>query len=152
MQTSQVNHFKIYSAKFYVAEIYFYFFFAILTFLAARSCESSRAPAPPRLMVTGHPSLALTPLGTGSTIGPRKAGWVVNVHMQSHTVTLHLCSKHLYSPRSFRCNFLCPVHTYVCHTWLPSSLARTHSGPSPGGNSYYGRSRNCARSPLQRIP
>lgn len=48
---------------------------SILTFLAARSCESSWTPAQTCLMVTGHPHLALTPLGTGCAVGPREAGW-----------------------------------------------------------------------------
>ena len=52
------------------------------------SCESSWAPASPRLMVTGRPSLALTPLATGSTVGPRKAGWELT-HTCRHTWSLY---------------------------------------------------------------
>lgn len=54
-------------------------------------------------------------------------------------------------PVSFCCNFP-RAHTHVCHTWLPSSRAHTHSGPSRGGNSYCGRSHSSAHSPLQRVP
>lgn len=123
----------------------------ILTFLAARSCESSRAAATPRLMVTGHPSLALTPLGTGSTVGPWEAGWE-STHTHTRQFTLMLKDPLFAKFCSFTRNFLCPIHTHVCRTWLLSSLAHTHSGPSHGGNPSYGHSRTSAHSPHRRIP
>lgn len=73
----------------------------ILTFLTARPCESSWAATTPRLMVTGHPSLALTPLGTGSTIGPWEASWRPHTHARTQTHnSLLSCRKILYLPVS----------------------------------------------------
>lgn len=140
------NLLSICTVKFDFADINFLF---IHTFPAAMSCESSWALAPPRLMVTGHPSLALTPLGTGRTVGPQQAGW--ESHAGTHRHFTFMFKAHLL-PVSLLFNFLGPIHTHVCHTWLLSSLAHTHSGPSHGGNSNYGHSHTSAHSPLQRIP
>lgn len=94
--------------------------------------------------------------GTGSA-GHRKLHRSPEGRLQVHahrstqktdTLRLNLSFKAL----SVRGNFLGPVRAYVCHTWHPSSLDRTHSGLSRGGNSHHGRSRSSARSPGQRIP
>lgn len=63
-------------------------------------------------MVTGHPSLALTPLGAGSTVGPRKAGWESTCTRNTHThYHFSLVFKASLLPVSFCCNFLRPTHT-----------------------------------------
>lgn len=125
-------------------------FLLILTSLTARPCCPSWASTAPCLMVTGHPSLALTPVSTGSAIGPWEACWELTYTCRHTQFTLMFKAPLL--SVSFSCNFLCPIHTHVCHTWLLSSPAHTHSDLSLGGNSNYGHSRTSAHSLLQRIP
>lgn len=121
-----------------------------LTSLTARPCGPSWASTPPGLMMTGHPGLALTALGTGSTVGPRETRWKSTNTCRHAEVSL-MCKVSLL-PISSSSNFLCRIHTHVCHTWLLSSLAHTHSSLSHGDNPNCGRSHTSAHSLLQRIP
>lgn len=122
----------------------------VLTFLTSEPRESSWAATTPRLVVTGHPRAALTTPGTGRAVEPRKAGWW---SVEGNPI---ISGKSSILPHSCHCSFFIPLpphtSTHVCHTWLPSSLADTHSDPSCGGNWNCGHSRTSARSGPRRIP
>lgn len=98
---------------------------SILTFLTARSCEPSWAPATPSFMVTGHPGLAPTPLGTGSTVGPREAGCGMDTHIYTQSVYSQVQS-------SLRCQ----LHSLAISLVLYSRLS--HLAPlQPGSHSQW---------------